>query len=877
MKYRPPAFCKQGIDNIKWEERESVHVDVDGKETRRTVKVPSTWSTLASDILAQKYLRGTEQGAMQLAVRVASKITGEAYEHGLMSDSTELADFESAIIYMMLNQVACFNSPVLFNCGIDVYDIPGGDVGFHWDYEEDAPVETTSYEHPQNSACFITSIEDDLGGIYDLVKTEAMLFKGGSGNGCNFSNLRESGAPLSGGGTSSGLMSFLEVFDAAAGATKSGGVSRRSAKMVCLDVAHPEILHFIDWKMKEERKAKALIAAGYDGGINGEAYRTVSGQNSNNSIRITDDFLVAVEHGGMLHTTSRVGGGVVASYPAREVWDRICRAAWECADPAVQFDGTINAWHTCPKAGRQRATNPCGEFAFIDNSACNLASINLVKFLNGNGTFDVDGFVDTVRTLVMAMDTIVSFSSYPTKKICENSYKYRPIGLGYSNLGGMLMSMGVPYDSQAGRDIAALITELMHTAAYLTSAELADRLGAFPGFHQNKLEMLMVVTKHVMAGVERDPVFDMPEVQEKLCVLRKELMQKTMFRNAQVTLLAPTGTIGLLMDCDTLGIEPAYSLIAYKKLVDGGTLKLVNQSVQPALEKLGYTPSEQAEILNHALSGSVVGSRYLKPEHYPVFDCAAECTQGRVIKPSGHLCMMATVQQFLSGAISKTVNLPASTTPEQIGEVYMSAYKLGLKGIAIYRDGSKAAQVLSTKQEPKHDTEPPRSTGRRRLPTRRRGITQEATVGGHKIYVRTGEYEDGSPGEIFLDMAKEGSTLRGLLDGLAVAVSLGLQHGVPLEAFMRQYEGTCFEPAGLVRGHKSIKLSSSLLDYIFRSLGIEYLDRKDLGNVKDEDYVAESSTTTSFDGKLCSSCGAVMHRNGSCFICRGCGSTSGCS
>ncbi|HEY8431333.1 MAG TPA: vitamin B12-dependent ribonucleotide reductase, partial [Sandaracinaceae bacterium] len=889
------------LDDIEYELRDSVITNPDGSVVfeLRGVEVPRSWSQLATDIAVSKYFRKAgihgdpkkgETSVRQLVHRVARTIREAGEELGGYFATKEDADaFEAELSYLLITQRAAFNSPVWFNCGLfQRYGIEGQGGNWYWDPQHDEIRETANaYEHPQCSACFIQSVEDDLMSIYELVKTEARLFKYGSGTGTNFSALRGKQEKLSGGGTSSGLMSFLEVFDRAAGATKSGGTTRRAAKMVCLDMDHPEIVDFIEWKVREEKKARALIAAGYESDFNGEAYHTVSGQNSNNSVRVTDEFMRAVETDGKWTTRFRTTGQPCDTYSARELWRKIAQSAWACADPGVQYDTTINDWHTCPNTGRINASNPCSEYMFLDDSACNLASINLVKYLDENGRFDIEGYRHAIRIMFVAQEILVDHSSYPTRKIAKNSHDYRPLGLGYANLGTVLMRLGIPYDSDQARSWCAALTAILCGHAYRTSAEMAATKGPFPGFLKNRLPMLRVMRKHRDAAYAIDRRGGPGIVGEGESGVPAELLEAARqdwddavrlgeqfgYRNAQATVLAPTGTIGLLMDCDTTGIEPDFALVKFKKLAGGGYFKIVNQSVPAALRSLGYTEAQIADIVAYvsgtntftgaphlsrkdllekklteadiekaekALPGvfdvgqalspwvlgpdamarlgitpevynkpgfsplkhfgltpsqieelndhvigrmTIEGAPHLAEEHLPVFDCANRCGKHgkRFLEPMAHVRMMAAAQPFLSGAISKTVNLPNDATVEDVERIYYEGWRLGLKAIALYRDGCKASQPLSTSDgkkkeaaeakaeaeapaaapapKPREGAGPPK-TVRHRLPKKRRGFTQEARVGGHKVFLRTGEYEDGSLGEIFIDMHKEGAAFR---------------------------------------------------------------------------------------------------------------------
>jgi ribonucleoside-diphosphate reductase alpha chain len=919
------------FDEIKWETRRSVITNPDGSIVfeMNDAEVPAFWSQLATDIAVSKYFRkagvpgtGHEVSAKQLITRVARTIRKEAQAQGGYFQSAADADaFEAELTHLLIHQKLAFNSPVWFNCGLwHEYGIETGGGNYYVDQSTHTLLETkTAYEHPQCSACFIQSVNDDLMSIFDLLKKEARIFKYGSGTGSNFSQIRGAMEKLSGGGLSSGLMSFLEVLDRGAGATKSGGTTRRAAKMVILNADHPEIEDFINWKLKEERKVAALIAAGYSADFNGEAYRTVAGQNSNNSVRVNDAFMRAVEEDGTWHTTLRTTGEVYKTYKARDLWNQIVSAAWGCADPGLQFDDTINSWHTCAGTDRIHGSNPCSEYMFLDDSACNLASINLLKFLRDDDSFDVEGYRQACRISIIAQEILVGLSSYPTPTIAQNSHDYRPLGLGYANLGALLMVLGLPYDSDEGRAYAAALTAIMCGEAYATSAQMAASKGAFAGYEKNASHMIGVIKKHRKA-VDQISSQNVPapllQAATDAWNQALELGTKYGYRNAQATVLAPTGTIGLLMDCDTTGVEPDFSLVKFKKLAGGGYFKIVNQSVPRALKKLGYTPEQIQQIIEHANDNMTLeGAPHLKAEHLAVFDCANRCGNGsRFIAPMGHVRMMAAVQPFLSGAISKTVNVPHEATPADIADIYMQSWKLGLKAIAVYRDGCKLSQPLSSKGE-KTSTESTTTTApvgtmgtRKRLPKKRGGFTVEAKVAGHKVYLRTGEYEDGSLGEIFIDMHKEGATFRSLLNCFAISVSLGLQHGVPLDEFVDVFTFTRFEPQGMV-DHPNIKSATSVVDFIFRVLGMEYLNRTDFVHVKPEDMAEKLGTTASGlaeentnpgirivrptthteddvnahlksmmgDAPFCTNCGHTTVRNGACYKCLNCGTSIGCS
>jgi len=942
----PRRFTRPGhhpFDEMAWERRRTVIANPDGSVVFRMddIEVPAEWSQLATDIVVSKYFRkaglpeapGHETSVRQVVHRLARtlRVTGEE-QGGYFATAADAETFEAELAYMLVHQIGAFNSPVWFNCGLwHEYGIGGSGGNFYWDPETRRVKATAdSYSRPQVSACFIQSVDDDLMSIFELARNEARVFKYGSGTGSNFSRLRGRMEKLSGGGTSSGLMSFLEVLDRGAGATKSGGTTRRAAKMVVLDVDHPEIVDFVNWKVREERKVAALVAAGYTSDFNGDAYGTVSGQNSNNSVRVPDPFMQAVADDGPWQTTLRTTGEVHETHHARELWRTIAEAAWQCADPGVQYDGTIQKWHTCKTTGRINATNPCSEYVFLDDTACNLASINLMKFLKDDGAFDVEGYRHANRVFFLAQEIAVSFASYPTEKIARWSQAFRPLGLGYANLGTLLMVQGLPYDSEAARSTAACITAIMTGEAYALSAEMAASKGPFEGFATNRDSMLEVMRLHREASRAIDPAVAPRELRNAAieCWDRAvTLGARHGYRNAQATVLAPTGTIGLLMDCDTTGVEPDFALVKFKKLAGGGYFKIVNQSVPRALERLGYGAPEIERIVRHAVGTgtfegaphvnrssllkkglrdeeaarieealpamldlrfafsrgmlgeetlsrlgvsvaerekpafgalpflgftdeqidqanaaicgrqTVEGAPGLKPEHLPVFDCANRCGPGgtRYIEPMGHVRMMAAVQPFISGAISKTVNLPHDATIEDVERIYFESWRLGLKAVALYRDGSKLSQPLVTgRREEDRSTSPPKLR-RRRLPRRRHGFTQEARIGGHKVFLRTGEYEDGTLGEIFIDMHKEGAAFRSIMNCFAITVSMGLQYGVPLEDLVDQFCFTRFEPHGRVDGHDNIRACTSVVDYVFRVLGIEYLDRTDLAHIVTED------------------------------------------
>jgi len=1076
------------------------------------VEVPKQWSQIATDILAQKYFRkagvpqpdgslGRETSVKQVAHRMANcwRVWGERY--GYFASEKDAQIFYDELAYSILNQSCVPNSPQWFNTGLhESYGITGKPQGHYYVDPIDGELKKSknAYERPQPHACFILSVSDDLvndGGIMDLWVREARIFKYGSGVGTNFSQIRGANEKLSGGGSSSGLMSFLKIGDRAAGAIKSGGTTRRAAKMVCLDLDHPEIMDFINWKVQEEKKVGALINAGYDSHYEGEAYLTVSGQNSNNSVRIPNSFFEKLENNEDWELKARTDGRVMKKIPAREVWKQISYAAWRCADPGTQYDTTINEWHTCPKGGRINASNPCSEYMFLDNTACNLASINLRKFFNEEtNLLDVEGLEYISRLWTTVLEISVLMAQFPSKEVAQLSYDYRTLGLGFANLGTILMLSGIPYDSEEARGIAGAVSAIMTGIAYKTSAEMASYLGAFPKYEENKEDMLRVMRNHRAAAYDADEAYVGLSVKPvginaKYCpdyLLKSatkawddavRLGEKYGYRNAQTTVIAPTGTIGLVMDCDTTGVEPDFALVKFKKLSGGGYFKIINQAVPNALKSLGYTKNEidaiekyavgaasfenapfinnktlsekgftddeiaklngaakaafeigfifnryslgdaclqrlgfteaqysdwsfnmlealgftddEIEAANDYICGTmtVEGAPHLKEEHLPVFDCANKCGKKgeRFIHAHGHIKMMAACQPFLSGAISKTINLPNEANVEEIEESYMLSWQLGLKACALYRDGSKLSQPLSNKSDKKKksteeskeaESETPnaesilssesnivdlsklsvdelleevtkrmtsstdttlkralsRIVERKSLPAKRKGFTQKAKINGQVLFLRTGEYTDGTLGEIFIDLAKEGSTVRSLMNCFAIAISVGLQYGVPLEEFVEKFVFTRFEPAGMV-DHPNIKTTTSLVDFIFRALAYEYLGRTDLVHVLDKPEVgntgaddevsylgtstpelssirvtAPSANTTpavqpqklqraatnikadagldmvnaaaknmQSDAPACNTCGHITIRSGTCYKCLNCGNSMGCS
>lgn len=1109
-------YTREGIspyDMFEYDYRTSMIKDPSGKIIFQmdNVEVPKHWSQIATDILAQKYFRkagvpqpdgstGRETSSKQVAHRMADCWRQWGEQYGYFASSQDAQVFYEELVYSILNQMAVPNSPQWFNTGLyTAYGIAGKPQGHYYVDAKDGQLKksTSAYERPQPHACFILSVSDDLvndGGIMDLWIREARIFKYGSGVGTNFSQIRGEGEKLSGGGTSSGIMSFLKIGDRAAGAIKSGGTTRRAAKMVCLDLDHPEIVEFVDWKVEEEKKVAALVAAGYSNDYEGEAYRTVSGQNSNNSVRIPNDFFKVLDEDGDWELKARTDGHTMKKIKASELWNKICYAAWRCADPGTQYDTTINEWHTCPEGGRINASNPCSEYMFLDNTACNLASANLRRFFNEETqVFDVAGFEYICRLWTVVLEISVLMAQFPSKEVAQLSYDYRTLGLGFANLGSMLMVSGIPYDSPEAQAIGGAISAIMTGVAYKTSAEMAEVLGAFPRYEENAHHMMRVMRNHRAAAYDASDAYEGLSIKpmgidSKYCpdyMLKAAckawdeaviLGEKHGYRNAQTTVIAPTGTIGLVMDCDTTGVEPDFALVKFKKLSGGGYFKIINQSVPTALKKLGYNEKEIESIVNYAkgsasLHGAphinhqslsekgligeeiakleagmasafhikfafnvyslgeacmerlgfkpeeyndwnwnmlealgftqeqidaaneyicgtmtIEGAPYLKLEHYPVFDCANKCGEKgqRYIHAHGHIKMMGACQPFLSGAISKTINLPHEASVEEIADCYRMSWELGLKANALYRDGSKLSQPLSNKSDDKKkdkaeegaeasaegsnivdlgqltveellqevtkrmqaspDTQLKRQLAkiveRRTLPAKRRGFTQKAKINGQAIFLRTGEYNDGTLGEIFIDLAKEGSTLRSLMNSFAIAISVGLQYGVPLEEFVEKFVFTKFEPAGMV-DHPNIKTTTSIVDFVFRALAYEYLNRTDLvhvldrpeiGNTGDDDGsevvlvksepAAEKKTPdlssvritpqssshvkpakvqaeqpqpvvsaadtvlkqmneqmkgNQSDAPACNVCGAIMMRSGACYKCNNCGNQGGCS
>ncbi|HML17762.1 MAG TPA: vitamin B12-dependent ribonucleotide reductase [Bryobacteraceae bacterium] len=904
---------KTPYDEVKWELRTSSIGNDKGATIfeQRDVEVPADWSQTATNIVVSKYFYGKigsperETSVRQLVSRVVDSIADWGVNQRYFRTVQDAANFRDELAHLMLTQKACFNSPVWFNVGVKEPR------GYGWYYDESTqairklnPGET----RPQCSACFINSVGDTLESILDLAKTEGMLFKWGSGTGTNLSNLREEEGLLSGGGRASGPLSFMKGFDAFAGVIKSGGKTRRAAKMVILNSDHPDIEKFIWCKAKEEKKAHTLIDAGYDSSLDGEAYGSVFFQNANNSVRATDEFMEAVLAGADWWTKSRLADQPVKRYWARDLMRQIAEATHQCGDPGMQFDTTINKWHTSKNTARINASNPCSEYMFLDDSACNLASLNLMKFVGPNGQFDVEAYRHAVDTVILAQEIIVDNAAYPTEKIAKNSHDFRPLGLGYANLGALLMSMGIPYDSDHGRDWAAALTAIMCGQAYLTSARIAaDATGPCEGYAINEEPFLEVIRMHRDSTIRIDSrrVPDALYQNAKRCWEEAyELGRHAGFRNAQTTVIAPTGTIGFMMDCDTTGIEPDLALVKYKKLVGGGVIKIVNNTVPAALNKLGYTPDQVNKIVDHIDStGTIEGAPFLKDEHLAVFDCSFRPQNGsRSIHYMGHVRMMAAVQPFISGAISKTINMPEESTADDIMNAYIESWKLGLKAVAIYRDNSKRVQPLSSgtskgakeatgmktevKTEIKIEEKIVYRPIRRKLDDTRASITHKFSIGGHEGYITVGLYDEGTPGELFIRMAKEGSTISGLMDSFATAVSLALQYGVPLKFLVDKFSHVRFEPSGWT-GNPQIPYAKSIMDYIFRWLGTRFLgpeyaggeagDTPKLQVTEPNPQQALPFPTVAADAPTCSECGGLMTRNGSCYKCENCGGTSGCS
>ena len=993
----PRVFSIEGsspYDQVEWDLRTAEIKDERGRFIFQQLdcEIPRSWSQLATNVVASKYFYGDvtsgngspadgqrEYSVRQLIDRVTRTIADWGKEDGYFATTEDAEKFYDELTALCVHQYGSFNSPVWFNVGLfHRYGISGPANNYRWDEEVRSITRAESaYQYPQASACFIQSVSDDMEGIMRLAKSEAMLFKFGSGTGTDLSTLRSSQEKLSGGGKPSGPVSFMRVYDAIASVVKSGGKTRRAAKMQTLKCWHPDILEFIECKINEEKKAQALIGAGYEANFNGAAYSSVMFQNANLSVRCSDAFLRAAETDQDWATRAVTTGRPMQTYKAKMLLDKIAEGTWLCGDPGMQYEDTIQRWHTCPNTAPINSSNPCSEYMFIDDSACNLASINLMKFLREDGSFDVEGFRAAARIFITAQEILVDHASYPTDLIASNSHKFRPLGLGYANLGSLLMASGLPYDSDQGRAQAAAITAIMHGQAYLTSAEHAANLGAFDGFALNREPMLRVMEMHRDAAESIDPSAPTELLNAARSVWAEclEMGREHGYRNSQVTVLAPTGTIAFMMDCDTTGIEPDIALVKYKQLAGGGMLKIVNRTVPMALNKLGYDEPEIRGILDFIdAHDTIEGAPALKDDHLPVFDCAFGPPQGgRSIHFRGHLRMMSSVQPFLSGAISKTCNVPAEATVEEIRGAYLEGWKLGLKALAIYRDGSKGSQPVSTKSETSKEAEatasalsaaanatsnpsvsapihletrpaveanPTPTTNqprRERLPHTRRSLTHKFDIQGHEGYINVGFYPDGRPGELFITMAKEGSTIGGLMDVLGTAISIGLQYGVPLEVFVNKFAHSRFEPAGFTK-NPDIPIAKSIADYIFRWLGMEFISGYREANAPNrgpsEAEAAEAAPKTPMlkvnghrtatiddlehaeavmgtyqpqpttepplsshalsvdkglgeqdrqfahfqsDAPACDNCGALTVRCGTCYRCFNCGNSMGCS
>jgi ribonucleoside-diphosphate reductase alpha chain len=890
---------KTALDTVEWRTHDAVIKNAEGAVIfeQKGIRAPVSWSETSVNIAASKYFRiiqGRRENSVDGMIRrVCHWIAQKGSELGYLDTSDEATTFEESLAFLMVHQMAAFNSPVWFNVGVR--------------------------DPPQCSACFIQSVADDMDSILALATSEGRLFKGGSGTGSNLSSLRGSREKLAGGGIASGPVSFMRAFDALAGVIKSGGTTRRAAKMVILNMDHPDIQDFIDCKVREEDKAIALIREGYSSNFDGtdpdSAYASIAYQNANHSVRIPDAFMEAVIRDGEWKTQNRTDHAVAGTYRARELWRKLAYAAWRCGDPGVQFDDITNDWHTSANSGRINASNPCSEYLFLDDTACNLASINLMKFLDPKGQFDVELYRQAVRTMILAMEILVDASSYPTASIAQNSHDFRPLGLGYANLGSLLMHYGLAYDSDAGRTLAAAVSAFLSAEGYHMSSEVAKRMGPFAGFEKNRAPMLRVMGKHAKAAdqIPRNDPRITGFVQAAIDRWHDTAKAGELwgYRNAQISVIAPTGTIGLLMGCDTLGLEPELSLVKIKNLVGGGVLRMVNRTVPDGLSSLGYTPEEIRAVTQHIEKvGTIEGAPGLEAEDLPVFDCAlAPMGSSRTILPMGHLKMLAAVQPFLSGGASKTINLPNEASVEDIEKIYLEAWRHGIKSVALYRDGCKASQPFETGKGRAGAPGGPRGPTRERLPDERQALTHHFSVGGHDGYVTVGLYPDGRPGEIFFRVTKEGSTVNGLMDSLGISMSMALQHGVPLKDLVRKLAHLRFEPAGATNNPK-IRFAKSIPDYVARWLAIEFLtedERRAIGlegpaesngnghggpapakpsapgqTVKFETraldtFSGEPAGGVSEDSPSCAICGGIMVRSGTCYACTVCGSTSGCS
>ena len=890
-------FTRAGVnpyDEIEWEQRTASITNEKGKVVfeQANVEIPRAWSQMATNVVVSKYFRGPlgspqrEHSVRQMIGRVVDTITRWGLKDGYFATEEDAQAFADELTHILVHQKACFNSPVWFNCGIE--------------------------EKPQCSACFILSVDDTMDSILDWYRKEGVIFKGGSGSGVNLSKIRSSKEQLAGGGTASGPVSFMKAADASAGVIKSGGKTRRAAKMVVLNIDHPDIEEFIKCKVEEEKKAWALIEAGYDSSLDGPAYGSVFFQNANNSVRVSDEFMQAVQEDREWKTRYVRSGDVCDTYKARDLLKMIAESTYFCGDPGMQYDTTINDWHTCSGTGRINASNPCSEYMHLDNSACNLASLNLLKFLRDDSVFDTEAFRRAVDIIILAQDILVDNSSYPTAEITANAHAFRELGMGYANLGALLMSLGLPYDSDVGRGYAAAVTALMSGEGYLQSSRIAAATGAFAGFEVNRQPMLRVLNKHRShaykispSHVPLDLLAAAREAWDQAC----EEGEKCGVKNSQISVLAPTGTIAFMMDCDTTGVEPDIALIKYKKLVGGGLFTIVNNTVPRALKRLGYDVKQIQDIMEYIEEQKTIeGAPHIRDEDLPVFDCAFKPQNGsRTIHYMGHVKMMGAVQPFISGAISKTINMPTDVTVDEIMHAYMESWKLGLKAVAIYRDGSKRTQPLNTSKDKEEklavvETRETRPL-RRRLPDERRSITHKFDIAGHEGYIIAGMYEDGQPGEIFITMSKEGSTISGLMDSFATAISIALQYGVPLRGLVDKFSHMRFEPSGFTK-NPDIPMAKSIMDYIFRWLASKFLDgdaQEEVGVVRQESEesaapkkvlnlaaqtprggapVSAISTVTSLyqqDAPPCPDCGAIMIRSGACYKCMNCGAVSGCS
>ncbi len=894
-------FTTAGVDpysQVDWDLRSAVISGEDGRIVfeQKDVEVPRAWSQTATNVVVSKYFRGPlgtprrETSVRQLISRVADTITGWGEKDGYFADGDARDTFHAELKYLLLNQNASFNSPVYFNVGIEA--------------------------KPQCSACFILKVDDSMDSILSWYRNEGMIFKGGSGAGVNLSALRSCRERLSSGGTASGPLSFMKAADASAGVIKSGGKTRRAAKMVVLNADHPDIVDFIKCKVEEEKKAWALIEAGYDSSLDGPAYGSVFFQNANNSVRATDGFMQAVLDDAEWQTHFVKSSEVAETRPARKILHMIAEAAHACGDPGMQFDTTVNLWHTCPASGRINASNPCSEYMHLDNSACNLASLNLMKFIDERGEFDVRAFRHAVDVMITAQDIVVDNSSYPTDEIAKNASAFRELGLGYANLGALLMALGMPYDSDQGRSYAAAITALMTGEAYLQSARIAEQMGPFAGYAPNREPMLKVIGLHKAAAYKLDPSYvplDLLRAARDSWDDALKVGTANGYRNSQATVIAPTGTIAFMMDCDTTGIEPDIALIKYKKLVGGGMLKIVNGTVPRALKRLGYDSKEVQEIVEYLDENETIeGAPQLADAHLAVFDCAFKPRAGaRTIHYNGHIKMMGAVQPFISGAISKTINMPAEATVDEVAEAYVTAWKLGIKAVAIYRDGSKRTQPLNTGRKDLEKAVEAVATiaaaddrmQRRKLPDERKSITHKFDIAGHEGYITVGMYEDGTPGEIFVTMSKQGSTISGLMDSFATAISFALQYGVPLQFLVDKFSHMRFEPSGFTK-NPQIPYAKSIVDYLFRWMASKFLDeeaKREVGIIESEKSLSAkleagpvvmapvASLRDGKDGGIrqafinqadappCPDCGSIMVRNGACYKCMNCGTTSGCS